>query len=653
MLHRYLIPIFVFCILTAHGQESDTAIPKNLMSLGIEELAQVKVNVSSIKPLDLLSTPSSVTVVDREMIEQYNFQTLAEALATVPGIDIPQTIIDRNVTTSRGILQNFYSNKVLFMIDNVPNWQPIYGDFHLERIDINDVERIEVLKGPASVLYGTNAYSGVVNIILRDKKSSSIDAHSLIGYPMNLAAGFNSLLKKDKFKVFMAVNASVDRKKPYLMEGDANLAYNGDTSFMFQERYQTGNFIVKGTYLSHSIILNGFSYNHTYLGAQPSYTMGGGTMVSNEGIMFNYQLNHTVGNKIHVFGNAGMDNFRRDFALSADRSMLVKVNGIRYASELKMNHHLTNYLSYDLGGHAEIRDSRGHETWYGVTDTLVRSNLINDDDVYEGSLFFQPEFKVGDFALVVGGRYTLNSRFGDDLSFRGTALYRLNKKNSIKAIIGQSFRVPTMFELYFDHPTVKGNVDLNPEKSISYELAYLRNTRNLHIGIAGYIASYSDLIKRVAIDSLIPVYQNAQEFQGAGIEVETRYSNKNFGSFYLNYNYVTGMSSDNHNYQYVPEHTCSFGINKTIEKFYVYGKGQYVSSTVGPIETIDWQFFTDLGFGFKHNKNGFELNHTFTIKNITNSSFLIPQYIRQQSDVNAIPTMAYGRSVIYTIILRH
>ncbi len=152
-------------------------------SMDLAELTAIKVTVSSHDSLAVFDTPSTVTVIDRDMIGSFGFLDVAEALSYVAGLEVYQTIIDRNVPTARGILQNFYANKILLLINNTPTWQPIYGEGYVDRISIADVERIEVLKGPASVLYGSNAYAGVINLVLRTTPRDGGTAHARVGAP--------------------------------------------------------------------------------------------------------------------------------------------------------------------------------------------------------------------------------------------------------------------------------------------------------------------------------------------------------------------------------------------------------------------------------------------------------------------------------------
>lgn len=87
----------------------------------------ISIDVSSTEAVNIFNTPSNVTLIDRETILRYEYQAVAEAIRSVAGIEVLQSNIDRNIITSRGVLQNYYTNKVLIMINGISTWQPIYG----------------------------------------------------------------------------------------------------------------------------------------------------------------------------------------------------------------------------------------------------------------------------------------------------------------------------------------------------------------------------------------------------------------------------------------------------------------------------------------------------------------------------------------------
>ena len=167
----------------------------------------IDVQVASTQSENIFNAPSSVSVIDKEMIEQYNFSSVAEAIQTISGMSVTRTYLKRQLPTSRGILQDHYANKVLVLINGIPIWNAVTGEGNIERININDVERIEVLKGPASVLYGTNAYSGAVNIVMKNTGDNHSEGHMDIGTNGSFGAGANVFATKNDFSIFVSGNS--------------------------------------------------------------------------------------------------------------------------------------------------------------------------------------------------------------------------------------------------------------------------------------------------------------------------------------------------------------------------------------------------------------------------------------------------------------
>jgi outer membrane receptor protein involved in Fe transport len=626
---------------------------EKLFRITLEELLEMEIDVSSTRAEKVLHTPSTVTVVDREMIERYHFLSLAEALESVAGIEVYQTIIDKNVTTSRGVLQNFYANKILLMINNVPTWQPIYGDGHLERIDIQDVERIEILKGPASVLYGSNAYSGVINIVLKERKTTWVSAYGRAGARNLGGSGVNVHYNKSRLNLFISAGTHQEERKPYLFQAASPFPYNGALDFQHYEEYNRRNFNFRLNYKGHTLYLNNFYFQHTYLGAHPSYLGGAGTHVKNRGTLFNYRLDKHIGENIFLRGDLFYDYFERDFPLSADRVQMISIAGDRMAAQLKLNYDHSEHWGLELGGMIENRGSRGHDTVNGMDGSLIRHNLKEDENILEWSLFAQVGYKTKAFNLLVGTRYTGNRYFGDNVSSRVTGVIKLNKRSSIKVIWGQSFRVPTMFELYFDHPTVMGNRQLKPELSTSYELAYLVGGKRLFFQVLGYYGIYKNLIQRITLPTGPPShYRNASLLKGYGAEVELRYQNPSLVNGFLNYNFIKGVDDEtDNNYRFVPGHTFYFGLNKTFGRLFISSNGKLVSTAHGHLEDIKPQFRLDAHIGYTHTFYKIKLRHTLSVKNITASEMWIPEYIRKTPNINALPTAGFGRRLVYSVFV--
>lgn len=631
--------------------QEDTLSLADIYTMSLEELLQIKVTVSSTNSLSVFNTPSTVTIIDHEMIEEYGFLSLAEALNTVAGIDVLQTIIDKNVTSSRGILQNFYANKVLLMINNVPTWQPIYGDGHLERINLNDVKQIEVLKGPASVLYGSNAYSAVINIKLKETEETTVSVNGFAGYPGIGSGTVNVFYAKDDFKLLIGAHAWNETRKPFEVEGANYSLYNDDSVFTYTDIYNKRSFNINMRYKSHTLLFNNFDFHHSFLGSAPSYASGGNNIVYNEGTLIAYNFKRNLKGNLCIIANSSFDYFKRKFPLSPDKQMMIHLAGYRASGELKLNYRISESFKLEVGTAIDNRTSLGHEARSGISDTLIRSNLLNDEDVLEWSAFAQVDFKYRFLNILAGSRYTSNQHFGENVSSRVSSLFNISEKQSVKLIFGQSFRVPTMFELYFNHPTVIGNSGLKPETSTSYELAYLIGYNNFYVQALGYYAKYDNLIQRITPMSGPPSeYQNANSFEGHGIETELRYQNPEIINAFINYNFIDGDDNgEENNFRFVPDHTISFGLSKNFDKFTVSTNGRWYSKVDGHLAEIPAQFSINAQIRYKHQINRYNFSHAIIASNITNCNTLTPEYIRQTPNVNALETTGYGSRFIYKV----
>ncbi len=651
--HIIVFTLLLFLIAPLYSHDEEISKHKKISQMSLEELMNIKVKVSSVIAEDIFKTTSTVSIIDEELISQYNFASLADALESVAGLDIYQTIIDRNVTTIRGILQNFYANKILLMINNIPTWQPIYGAGYIERININDVKRIEILKGPASVLYGSNAYTGVINIILNDQKENGMNIHLNTGAFKTFQGGINFSYNKNDLKLFSSFNVLHLRHNKYPIEAAKGFEYNNEASFNYEHMEMGNSLNFELSYKEHKVFLNRFDNFHTFQGIHPSYSGGGGNYVTNSGTLINYKFSNQISKSF--FSEIGLtyDYFFRKFPVTADKTAYIALSGERLIADAKFNYKFSKYFSVSSGLQAENRVSLGHNTLNGLNDIVISHNLKNDDSIFEYAIFSEINFNLSSLNIVAGTRYTKSTQFGGNISSRVTGIFSLSKNNSIKFMIGQSFRVPTMFELYFDHPTVIGNDQLEPEKSLSYEIAYLTRFKNFFVQILGYYANYKSLIQRFTPETGPPsIYKNVSDFSGYGIEVELKYRNVNKFNCFLNYNYIKGIDEKPFsNYTFVPDHKVYFGINKILNKVSISTNGKYISKTMGFLGAVKPQFFLNFHIAFKHEVKNSTFTHKLSFTNITNSKMLIPEYIRKTENLNTISTTEYGTEIIYSLYL--
>jgi len=202
MTHRIAVTGSALLALTA-GLAATTAANAadtgDLFDLSIEQLVNLEVTSVARKAESLSDTASAVYVVTREDIEQHGVRTIPDALRLAPGLSVLQVDANKWAVSARGF-QGRFSNKLLVMMDGrmlyTPSFSGVWWD--VQNTLIEEIERIEIIRGPGAVVWGTNAVNGVVNIITRSASRepeteliTGVDPYEapFIGLRINRAAG--------------------------------------------------------------------------------------------------------------------------------------------------------------------------------------------------------------------------------------------------------------------------------------------------------------------------------------------------------------------------------------------------------------------------------------------------------------------------------
>src|SRR5580700_1213870 len=151
--------------------------PEALKTLSLEELSQIEVTTASKEPVKASRTPAAVYVITQEDIRRSGATSIPEALRLAPGVEVAR--IDSN-TWSIGVrgFASALSRDVLVLIDGRTVYTPLYAGVYWQVQDtvLEDVERIEVIRGPGGTIWGANAVNAVINIITKSAK----DTHGIL-----------------------------------------------------------------------------------------------------------------------------------------------------------------------------------------------------------------------------------------------------------------------------------------------------------------------------------------------------------------------------------------------------------------------------------------------------------------------------------------
>jgi iron complex outermembrane recepter protein len=204
-------------MLTVNGQKKDSV--SQLLRLSIENLMNIPIYSASKTSESTFDAPLSSTVITKEQIKRSGCTSIMEALRLVPGVLVREQTNGNYDIHLRGLdnippnssLIFFTSSTTLVMIDNYPVYNYLHGGTFWETlpVDLNDVEKIEVVRGPSAALYGPNAVSGVINILTRKPEKEGLYTVANARYGSynsiiaNATAGYNS---NDKFSAVISAN---------------------------------------------------------------------------------------------------------------------------------------------------------------------------------------------------------------------------------------------------------------------------------------------------------------------------------------------------------------------------------------------------------------------------------------------------------------
>jgi iron complex outermembrane receptor protein len=473
--------------------------------------------------------PASVTLITADQIRKYGYRTFAQILQSVPGLF---ATYDRNYDYLgiRGFNRpGDYNSRVLVLVDGhrlndaVYDQAPIGTD---SPIDVDLIERVEVVRGPSSSLYGTNAFFGVINVITkrgRDIKgaeaswenSSYTSNKGRLTYGQKLSNGLEFIASGSYYY-------SVGQQNVFYQEFNTPDQNNGIAHRMDQDTFH--NFFAKASY-------GDFTLQGGYVGRKKRiptsafgtlFNNGRDATVDNRGYL-DLKYQHDFANQLTVKGRLYYDRYyyRGDFLLDYPPPTLNQdfLTTDQVGGELTLVKRLFDKHKVTLGGEfrSQFRmdqSNKDAEPPATYLDDKRKSNI--------GAFYLQDEFAITDrLILNAGFRYDHYSTFGGTVNPRAGLIYTW-RDTTAKLLYGRAFRAPNPFEqFYVASVGSKANPGLKPETINTYELV-LEQYLGHHIrgSVSGYYYEIDMLISQVLdpSDNLL-VYQNGSKITAKGFEL--------------------------------------------------------------------------------------------------------------------------------------
>jgi outer membrane cobalamin receptor len=460
-------------------------------------LDEVVVTGTTVK-VNKRNVPMAVSVVNNLQISESNESAILPILnGRVPGLFVTERgVMGFGVATNaagqisiRGI-GGSPTTGVLMLIDGHPQFMGIFGHPLADSYVASDVERVEVIRGPASILYGSNAMGGVINIITKKQTREGFSGNASLMYGSYNTQKYmaSTGYKNKKLSLFASVNHDqTDGHRPNsdftITNGYIKASYKINNNLQVNSDFSLAHFnasdpgpdtlnAIPGSKLNITRGYWAFTIDNNY------------EKISGTAKLFYNFGEHKISDGFHsTDANYGFNIF--------ESIKLFKGNNITLGAD---------YLTY--GGKAENELAMGGQ---GI--------IFKDTTVYDAGIYgFLQQTLFNRLTLNAGLRLQDHQVYGTEWIPAGGMAYKITSGSTIKVSIARGFRSPTIQELYiWNH-----NMNLKPETIMSYETGLLQSFLNqkLKFELTGYIIKGNNLIINVPLEGL----QNAGEVFNKGIE---------------------------------------------------------------------------------------------------------------------------------------
>jgi len=603
--YTFLLVLFSFPV---SGEEDEEFI-EHLFSLTIEELINIKISIASTKSESITSTPATYSM---DEIRQQGVHSLEQALSLIPGVVIDETFSNTAVML-RGAT-DLFGSKVLFLLDGIPYWGPSHNTIPTQGIPIEAIDRIEVIRGPGAVIYGTNAISGVINIITRTKSANNVGV--TLGNDSHVNVG-GYWAKEFDDKSWIAFSFENQNEDGYLGEYRFQ-----DIRISMPKRKEASSFMVR--YGSENLKLLAHIFESesqgrnipSYVNSAPLYDIP--LYIAYEGYLLHGDYHWKFdSSSIEVYGD--YNNFPITFFRTFDQlrfdddgedNYRIRT-GLRYLQDFSF----IKNLSLLAGIEYEDRHIGGYRLYPAATPATPLLTIIEAGSTDEKSAYLQLDYSADQWRFLTGIRFTNNEKAGQKNTPRASVIYNISDNQSLKLLYAVGFTSPNFIHTSINVPgSIQGQISNKAETITTIDVAYTYTTPRLLFVFNVYTFDGDDFLTRVPNPNANgDIYSNAEKFSRKGLEIDFK---RKFGNWSLlantSYNHEGNKTiADDSAAIAVPRHTFNLGGIYKIDDNQLLG---FSIQSVSKRSTTDSYLVANLNYQFKY--NNFE--SFITLRNFTN-----------------------------------
>ena len=509
-----------------------------LTELGLEELMEIPIETvrgASKYEQHVTRAPSSVSVVTAEDIRRFGYRTLLDVLQSMRGVYVSD---DRNYTYVglRGFMRpSDYNNRILVLVDGHRMNENVYGSAYFGRenaIPVDAIERVELVRGPSSSIYGDSAFLGIVNVITRDpgegqqalEMSAAVASRDTFEGRLGHSVQWNDAQLSFHLSGYKSAGESGLYYPEFDSAANDGIARNvdGEEAAGLFATFRQGALTVTGS----------FSYRDKDVPTASFETLfndGDERTVDLRGYL-DAKYTHDLGERTQLVGRAYYDVFRylgyypyegEQEGFDVERVVLRDEGAGDWAgTEWQVTRRFGGGHTF-VGGMEYREDLRQQQR--ALYDTQPRTNYHSSDlNARNAAAFAQAEISVTRKLLLnAGARLDYYfQRFGRTINPRLAAIYSPSETTQIKALFGTAFRSASVYEQYYQFEGIQRPL-LEPERIRTSEIAIDRYFhRNYRLGVSAYRYFVKNLISQTVDGDGEIYFDNVARVRASGVELE-------------------------------------------------------------------------------------------------------------------------------------
>lgn len=590
-----------------------------------------EVTIATRHETKISKAPGIVTVITAEEIKNLGYRTFVEILRIVPGFEILKDVSFGTVFPAVRGLTSSLRTRIMLNGHHVNN--PLSGGAFdvFDDFPVEHIKKIEIMRGPASAMYGENALLAVINIITFDAKDidgvkvssgygsfdteegnitfgetyGKVNISGMVHY--RHTEGFAGVVESDNQTIidnalspfgFGAASQAPGRTDDWRQQYDLNLKVT------YKDVYFEGLYINKnrGPYISPQYALTeGSDIESNYVFGEAGYKKTFEERFTVKPRIYYDQFDDNLYIESLPDGTTIPWDTNEDGSydtyytypdgLIGNGKVINRVVGteIPFDYELFDGNIFTLGLEYRLINQTGVRYSSNfhpatHEPLDSIQDFSDTYPFIKETTRRIWSVYLQDTWDLTDtLNLTLGARHDQYNDFGGATSPRAGLSWVFMKDASLKLLYGEAFRPPSFLELFTtNQPAIQGNGDLDPEKIRTFEVG-LSYKFNKHVtsGINYFNNDISDLI----VLRTLPTAQNTQRYENfgdarvQGVEMETRVDIVKDNYIFMNYSFQNPEDSHGNDLPFVAQHHGNFGVNVHYWKYINTNLNTFISGT--------------------------------------------------------------------------